>query len=91
VDLATFRSRFPEFRTAGDAFVTACLNEAASELNSDELGDSYDGAHGLLAAHKLAVSPFGTNARMVDERGTTAYEREFSNVCKRAIVAVDVV
>lgn len=88
MNLAQFRSRFPEFRTAQDAPVQAALDAAALETNATELGSVYDEAHGLLAAHKLAISPFGTNARMVDESGTTSYERERRAVMARTVVSV---
>lgn len=68
--------------------VTAALTSAAAETNATELGSAYDEAHGLLAAHKLAISPFGTNARMVDEKGTTAYSRERLDVVRRLVAGI---
>lgn len=73
--LANFRIRFPEFTTAGDTLVQACLDASALETSSESLGLSYDEAHGLLAAHKLACSPFGGMARL-EKSNKTTYELE---------------
>lgn len=83
--LAAFRVRFPEFETAGDPFVQAVLDEVAAELNAAEIGAAYDAAHGLLAAHKIAISPYGVAARMLNEEGKSTYETEFAAVMGRAI------
>lgn len=88
MNLAGFRARFPEARTADDDLVNAVLAAAATELNSDEIGAPYDEAHGLLAAHKLALSPFGRMARMLNDEGESTYQVEFHAVMSRAIVAV---
>lgn len=90
MDLAGFRARFPEFRTAPDAVVTAALTAAAGETSTD-FGDSYDEAHGLLAAHKLAISPFGQSARMVSDKGETTYQRERDAVMARMIAPIAVI
>ncbi len=88
--LAQFKVRFPEFRTADDSLVSAVLAESGNELNSEELGDAYNAAHGLLAAHKLAISPFGQSARMVNDEGETTYNREFIAVVGRAVAPLAV-
>lgn len=91
MDLAAFRLRFPECRSADDPTVTAVLNAAATELNAVEIGAPFDEAHGLLAAHKLALSPFGRAARMLNDEGTSTYFTEFTAVMGRAIVGIDCV
>lgn len=88
--LSAFKTRFAEFRTADDTFVQAVLDEAATELNAGEIGGPYDAAHGLLAAHKLAISPFGRAARMLNDKGESTYQGEFSAVMSRAITAIDI-
>jgi hypothetical protein len=90
MDLATFRVQYPEFKTALDPFVQAFLDAAAREINPTELGEAYDNAHGLLAAHKLAISPFGKQARMVNEDGSTTYEKEYDAVLRRTVLALKV-
>lgn len=89
--LATFRIRFGEFETAGDPLVQACLDAAATELNVTEIGAPFDEAHGLLAAHKLAISPYGRAARMLNEDGKSTYETEFHNVMARAVPGLSAV
>jgi hypothetical protein len=90
VNLAGFRARFPEFKTALDPLVQSVLDAAALETNVEELGNAFDEAHGLLAAHKLAISPFGQSARMVNKDGMTTYESERKAVMTRAIVTLRV-
>lgn len=88
--LVQFRARFPEFETALDPFVQAALDGAASETSAGELGTAYDEAHGLLAAHKLAMSPYGQSARLINDDGRTTYELQREGVVARAIVKVAV-
>lgn len=82
--LAAFRNRFPEFQTASDSLVQACLDVSALETSSESLGLNYDEAHGLLAAHKLAVSPFGGMARLEKSTKTT-YEVERTAMMTRLL------
>jgi hypothetical protein len=90
MNLATFRVQYPEFKSALDPFVQAFLDAAAREINPTELGEAYDNAHGLLTAHKLAISPFGKQARMVNEDGRTTYENEYDAVLRRSVLALAV-
>jgi hypothetical protein len=88
LNLAAFRTRYPEFRTAGDSFVQSVLDQAAAELNAEEIGTPFDEAHGLLTAHKIAISPMGINARTLNDEGQTLYEVEFHKVMGRAVPAL---
>lgn len=89
--LAQFRNRFPEFRTVGDTPAQAALDASALETSSTEFGTAYTEAHGLLAAHKLACSPFGSNARLEKSGNRTTYELEREGVERRMILGADVV
>jgi hypothetical protein len=91
MDLAAFNARFPEFRTATPELKQSVLDAAAAELNADAFGDAFNEAHGLLTAHKLGMSPFGQQARMVNEKGSTTYAVLFSEVCRRAVVSLQVI
>lgn len=89
MDLPTFRNRFGEFVGTEDGPILACLAAAAPFVNADEWGALYDEVHGLTAAHKVALSPFGTAARMVtvtDATGAvqtrTSYEVELARLIK---------
>jgi hypothetical protein len=77
MNLETFRLKYPEFRTASSAFVQSFLDDAATYLSRDVLGDQYDHAHGLKAAHLIATSPGGVMARMVAKDGTTTYSKAY--------------
>ena len=79
--------RHPEFATAQGSLVQACLDAAESELSADDLGTSFNEAHGLLAAHKLASSPYGTSARLEAGKETT-YQSALAALLGRVIVPV---
>jgi hypothetical protein len=64
MSLATFRVRFPEFRTADGTFVQVVLDEAALEIDSSVFGAKTDTAHGFLAAHRLLNHPYGRSQRL---------------------------
>lgn len=79
--LATFRAQFPEFVNAPDTLVTAMLNAADLEIDRELWGAKADQGQGYLAAHKLALSPFGNGTRMVlPNGGGTTYERHYQSL-----------
>lgn len=80
MNLASFRVSFPEFSTATDPFVQVWLDAAATELDTDLCGTRYDEMHGLLAAHKIAVSPHGKNLRLVLPTGQSPYWVRFAEM-----------
>jgi hypothetical protein len=94
-----FRAQFPEFNNVSDTLCTAMLSAASLEFDTGVWGvfgqlggpiTKADQGQMYLAAHKLAVSPFGQNARTVFKEGTynygtggydrTTYGREFLNL-----------
>jgi hypothetical protein len=83
--LDTFRARFPEFGTnaAGlpDVMVQPFLDAAALEVDSDVWGGRSDEGVMYLAAHKICLSPFGSEVRekVKDGSGTT-YLSEFTRI-----------
>lgn len=80
MDSAAFLVRYGEFSTAGTDLIDAALTDAATEIDATIYGVKYDAAHGLLTAHKLAVSPYGRSARLVNDDGTTTYEKELTRI-----------
>lgn len=62
--LAPFRARFPDFDPTPDAFVQAALDAAADEIDATVWGAKAAEGHGLLAAHKLALSSYGQDMRL---------------------------
>lgn len=73
VTLASFRVAFPEFGEASDSLVQAKLDEATLALDARVFGVRFDEAVRYRAAHTLALSPFGQNARLVAKDGSTTY------------------
>lgn len=90
MDLSSFRARYPEFRTAADGLVQAVLDEVATEIDATVYRDKYDVAHGMKTAQRLARSPFGKNARLSQDDGSTTWDADIrridSQVSARMIV-----
>lgn len=77
--LANFRTQFPEFNGASDGLVTAMLNAASLEIDNFVWGaygsgtlSKADNGQMYLTAHKLATSPWGQNAKMIQIPGERA-------------------
>lgn len=76
MDVASFRARFPEFRNAPDALVNDAIVRAEISCLADRWGELQDEGVGALAAHLLALSPYGQHARLsADDTRTTYGER----------------
>jgi hypothetical protein len=71
--LAQFRARFPEFERLPDATLTDALARGLVQTSTIVFGDISDEATGYLAAHFLALSPYGQQARLSAVDGTTTY------------------
>lgn len=85
MDLAAFRTRYPEFGNVPDALITAVLAEALLELNETIFGDLIDTAQGCLTAHKLAVSPYGVGTKLVNKDGSTSYGVHFEALTAKTV------
>lgn len=79
-----FRAAKPEFNGVSDALVTMMLALAAVEMDTTVWGQfsgpglpitKADSGQMELAAHKLAVSPFGQNAKTVVNGKKQGYAR----------------
>lgn len=81
---ATFKARWRDFVPTDDDVVQAALDEAARSVDDRYFGDKTDDAVGLLAAHKLASSPFGQSARLANDDGTTTYGKQFEEMSRAA-------
>jgi hypothetical protein len=88
--LAQFRIKFAEFKDTDDVLVVFALGEAALEMSNRVWGafgvvggvmTKADTAQLWLAAHKLAITPFGQAAKTVYNNKTgykrTTYGAEF--------------
>lgn len=82
--LAMVRAQFPEANGVSDVLVASMLAAAALEIDQSvwgELGQpggymtKADQGQMYLAMHKLAVSPFGANAKMAVDGKKRGYAR----------------
>jgi hypothetical protein len=77
VILAAFRSSFPEFQNVPDALISSWLASALLEFEVETWGDDLDTGHGLLTAHRLALAPYGQNARLSSKDAQTTYGEQY--------------
>jgi len=88
---ATFLVRFPEF-AATDAeqtgLVDACLDEALKAVNAEIWGAKFDQVHALETAHRLAITPFGRNAKLSTATGESTYGEQLRKMRVAAACAV---
>jgi len=64
VSVASLKERFPEIVPVDDTVVTRAIGEATRRTSRAALGDRYDDAVTLRAAHLVACSPQGGTARL---------------------------
>lgn len=76
ISLADFRAAYPEFARVADPLVQVALDKAEKRTSAEVFGDQTDEAHGLLAAHLLAISPMGRESRLQKESRVTTYLTE---------------
>ena len=81
ITLRQFVRRFPEFRSTDQGVVQARINEAHPRVDEAVWGDD-KAATGIawLAAHMIATSPVGEQARIADMDGSTRYLKEFKRM-----------
>ena len=65
MQLKDFQVRYPEFKQTSTELVVAMLQDAALLIDQSVWGNLAGQGHGLLTAHRLALSPFGQQARMI--------------------------
>lgn len=79
-----FFKSYPEMKSNGTSahieLVQTKLEEALLEVDTDVFGPKADVYQGLVAARKLALSPFGRNAKMVSQMGATVYDAEIKRL-----------
>jgi Protein of unknown function (DUF4054) len=73
VDPITFKARFPEFNRLPDVMIQDAINRGVAQTNANVFGPLQDEASAYLAAHFLALSPYGQQARLVSKDGSTTY------------------
>lgn len=76
----SFIAKFPEFANATQALVQKHLDDALLEIDPAVWGPKADAGQGFLAAHTLALSPFGQGVRLVQKDGTTTYNVHYKRL-----------
>lgn len=82
VERRDFLSRFPEFEPASKAMIETALDEAERNVDAEVFAGKTDDAIRWKAAHLLAISPFGQQARMISKDGSTTYGKRFVELAK---------
>lgn len=86
VTVESFMAGNPEFSKTPQGLIAAKLAEAVLEVDPVIWGRLTDTGVTYLTAHKLALSPFGQNARLVAKDGTTTYQTHYKRLV--GIVAI---
>lgn len=73
VSVESFLTSFPEFEPAGEGLIAAKIAAGALQVDAGLWGEKADLGVELTAAHLLALSPFGQQARLIAKDGTTTY------------------
>jgi hypothetical protein len=82
MDYNSFIALHPEFSKTGIAQVNGELTAAALLHPVAIWGTLADSGTRYLTAHRLALSPFGQAARLVNAKdGTTTYETHYKKLC----------
>lgn len=84
VDVNAFLAKYPEFdgQAKNLRLIGAKLAEAGRRVDPAVYGDLADDAQAALAAHLLASSPMGQNAKLVAKDGNTTYGKEYKRLSR---------
>lgn len=81
--LTEFKTQFPEFRSVPDPMLTAHLNAAALECSEEVWGTLLDQGIAYLAAHKMALSPYGNTAKLSNASGGSTYFTHYADLVRK--------
>lgn len=82
VERRDFLARFPEFEPAPVSMIDSAIGEATRNVDSEVWGDKTDDGVRWKAAHLLAISPFGQQARLMSKDGSTTYGKHFAKLAR---------
>ena len=82
MDTLTFKARFPEFARLPDVTLNDVIARATARTNATVMGDQADEAIGYMAAHLLALSPYGQQARLSEPGKTTTYYQHWLEIAR---------
>jgi hypothetical protein len=80
IDLATWRSLFPEFATAPDILVQSRIDQAALRIEPLVWGERSGEGQAFLTAHLLTLAPGGQFARLQSDKGKSTYGTQFDQM-----------
>lgn len=80
IDVAGFKSAFPEFGQAPDATVAEKLASALRQTDSGVWGNQYEDGVFLRTADLLAKCPYGRKMQLVNKDGSTAYSADLERL-----------
>ena len=85
ITVEQFTSHFPEFEDCPPAFLQSYLDDAETCIDRTIWGeDKGDIGQKYLAAHNLALSPFGQQARLIAKGAkTTTYFTRYDEVRRK--------
>ena len=86
VSVASFLASFPEMEAAGEALISAKLEEATLMVGAEVWGRLLHTGIYLTCADLLASSPYGNNARLVDKAGNSVYGERLQRL-KRTVAS----
>lgn len=78
-----FVVQFPEFEGVDTDLLQVHLDAAELEIDRSVWLLKGDQGQGYLAAHKLALSPFGNNAKLVAKDGSTTYQVHYDRLVRQ--------
>jgi len=85
LDVAGFVARYPEFSEVGElapAMVTSAINSAKNFVSQSLWGARYEEGVLCKAAHLLAMTPMGENARLDKSSPETTYGLVFKEMLR---------
>lgn len=82
VSSTDFLEMFPEFNRAEPEMIDRALAEAERGVSSTTFGDRVDDAVIWKAAHILASTPWGQNARLMSKDGKTVYGQHYRELAR---------
>lgn len=83
MERAAFVTQFPEFEGVETALLDAVLAAAALEVDVEVWGAKASQGIAYKAARKLALSPLGNTAKLVNKDGSTVYDRELDRLVRQ--------
>lgn len=91
VDVDTFREHFPEFEPATPEMVRSAIAKAVTRVDPAVFRDKTDEGVELKAAHILASTQFGKQARLISKEGRTVYGIQFKELVQEVAAGYRVV